>query len=58
MEGKARVGDRYDDVKLPWPDVNVAQISYMGGACKHAPRKYSGVSKSVLMQHVAPNNTK
>ena len=54
-KGKTRVGDRYDDVELPWPDIKVAQMLCMGGACKYIIKRDSGVSNSFVFEFVVPN---
>ena len=54
-KGKARVGDRYDDVELPWPDVKVAQMLCIGGPCKYTIARDSGVSDSFVLEYVVPN---
>ena len=48
-KGKARVGDRYDDVELPWPDIKVAQMLCVGGACKYVITRESGVSNEFVL---------
>ena len=54
-KGRARVGDRYDDVELPWPDVKVAQMLCVGGACKYVIKNDSGVSNDFIFEFVVPN---
>ena len=54
-KGKARVGDRYDDVELPWPDIKVAQMLCVGGACKYVITRESGVSNEFVFEFVVPN---
>ena len=54
-KGKQRVGDRYDDVELPWPDLKVAQMLCIGGACKYKITQESGVSDAFVLEFVVPN---
>jgi len=54
-KGKARVGDRYDDVELPWPDVKVASMLCIGGPCKYIVREESGVTDDFILRHVMPS---
>ena len=54
-KGKARVGDRYDDMELPWPDVKVGQMLCIGGPCKYRIKRESGVSDAFVLQYVVPN---
>ena len=47
-KGKQRVGDRYDDVELPWPDLKVAQMLCIGGPCKYVVKSESGVNDAFI----------
>ena len=55
-KGKARVGDRYDDVELPWPDVKVASMLCLGGPCKYVVRANSGVTDEFILRYVMPSS--
>ena len=57
-KGKARVGDRYDDVELPWPDIKVCQMLCIGGPCKYKIKADSGVSESFILEFVVPHISK
>ena len=54
-KGKARVGDRYDDVELPWPDVKVASMLCIGGPCKYVVRTDCGVTDEFILRYVMPS---
>ena len=54
-KGKQRVGDRYDDVELPWPDLKVAQMLCIGGPCKYVVKSESGVNDAFIFEFVVPN---
>ena len=54
-KGRSRVGDRYDDVELPWPDIKVCQMLCIGGPCKYKINADSGVSNAFILEHVVSN---
>ena len=45
---RCRVGDRYDDVELPWPDTKLATFLCIGGPCKYKIKKDSGIDNSFI----------
>ena len=51
---KKRVGDRYVDINLPYPDAKVAAVLCTGGPCKYALKNGSGVSNMWLVANVVP----
>ena len=52
-KNKKRVADVYDDIELPWPDIKVASMLYIGGPCRY--RLEEGVSDEFVLHHVVPN---
>ena len=52
-KGKGRVSDVYDDVELPWPDLKVAQMLCLGGACRYELQ--NGVTDQFVLTHVVPS---
>ena len=54
-KGKQQVGDRYNNVELPWPDLKVTQMLCIGGPCKYVVKSESGVNDAFILEFVAPN---
>ena len=44
------MGDRYDDVELPWPDTQLAMFLCIGGPCKYKIKKDSGIDYSFILR--------
>ena len=45
-----RVGDRYDDVELPWPDTKLATFLCIGGPCKYKLKESSGIDNDFILR--------
>jgi len=45
-----RVGDRYVDVELPWPDTKLATFLCIGGPCKYKIKKDSGIDDTFILR--------
>ena len=52
-KGKARVGDVYDDVELPFPDLKVASLLCNGGPCRYELEAH--VDEAFIFSNVVPN---
>ena len=52
-KGKARVADVYDDVELPWSDVNIVLMLAIGGPCRYMLQ--NKVTDQFVLTHVVPN---
>ena len=52
-KGKARVGDVYDDVELPFPDLKVASLLCLGGPCRYVLEDH--VDEEFVLNYVVPN---
>ena len=50
-----RVGDRYEDVELPFVDAKVAGMTCVGGPCSYRIKADSPVTDDWILEHVVPN---
>ena len=50
-----RVGDRYNDVELPWPDTKLATFLCIGGPCKYKLKKDSGIDNGFILRVIMKN---
>ena len=50
-----RVGDRYEDVELPWPDTKLATFLCIGGPCKYKLKKDTGIDNQFILRVIMKN---
>ena len=49
---KQSVGDVYNDVELPWPDMKLATYLCIGGPCKYKIKKESDINNNFILQYI------
>jgi hypothetical protein len=53
---RGHTSDVYDDIELPFPDIKVAGLLYIGGPCKYKVKgNCTGITDNFILQHVVPN---
>ena len=50
-----RMGDRYNNVELPWPGTKLATFLCIGGPCKYKLKKDSGFDNGLILRVIMKN---